>query len=99
MTDRDHDRSSKTGTGAKAHDRDEDAPTPSQSGSFGGEVAREVGQRDEEKAEFENAGEGRDPSVTAVHKSDYPAGGARPRLPNREGGGGQGGHVPPRRTR
>jgi hypothetical protein len=99
MTDRDHDRSDNTGTGAKALDRDADGPVPSQSGSSGGGVAREVGMRDEEKAAFEDAGEGRDPSVTGVHKSDMPHGGAAPRLPHREGGAARSAHVLPRRTK
>ena len=98
MTDQDHNRSNNTGTGAKALDRDDDGPTPSQGGSSGGGVARDVGQRDEEKAAFEDAGEGRDPSVTGVDKGDMPDGGDMPNLPNRDGGGGQSGHVPPRRT-
>ena len=62
-----------------------DVPTPGQSGSAGGNLAREVGQRDEEKASAEDAGEGRDPSVTRVHKSDKPNDGDAPNLPNRDG--------------
>ena len=97
MTDQDHNRSNNTGTGAKALDRDDEESTPSQGGSMGGGLQRDVGKRDEEKAAFEDAGEGRDPSVTGVHKGDYPNGGDEPNLPNRDGGG-QSGHVPPRRT-
>ena len=62
-----------------------DVPTPGQSGSAGGNLAREVGQRDEEKASAESAGAGRDPSVTRVHKSDKPNDGDAPNLPNRDG--------------
>lgn len=85
MTDQDHNRSNNSGTGAKALDRDDDGLAPSQSGSSGGNMARDVGQRDEAKAAFEDAGEGRDPSVTGVHKGDYPNGGDEPNLPNRDG--------------
>lgn len=62
-------------------------PTPSQSGASGGELAREVGQRDEAKAAEEEAGEGRDPTVTAVRKGDKPECGDAPNLPQRDGGG------------
>jgi len=65
-----------------------DVPTPGQSGTSGGNLAREVGQRDEYKASEEDAGDGRDPSVTRVHKSDKPRGGDAQNLPNRTGGGG-----------
>jgi hypothetical protein len=69
-----------------------DVPTPSQSGGSGGNLAREVGQRDEEKSVFEDAGDGRDPSVTRVHKGDKPKDGDKPNLPNRDGSsGGTGG--------
>lgn len=74
-----------------------DAPTPSQGGSSGGELAREVGQRDEEKAMVEDAGDGRDPSVTRVHKGDKADDGDMPNPPNRDGGG-TADRAPPRRT-
>lgn len=66
----------------------EDLPTPSQGGSSGGELAREVGQRDETKASFEDAGAGNDPSVTRVTKGDKANDGDMPSLPNRDGGSG-----------
>lgn len=87
MTDTDHNRSNNTGTGAKALDRENDLPTPSQSGSSGGELAKEIGQRDEEKSIFGDAGEGRDPQITSVHKGDRENEGDEPNLPNRSGGG------------
>ena len=61
-----------------------DIPTPAQGGSAGGNLQRDVGQRDEEKASEESAGPGRDPSVTRVHKSDKPGDGDKPNLPNRD---------------
>ena len=80
----------------------DDLPTPSQGGSSGGELAREIGQRDEDKSAFGGAGEGRDPTVTAVRKGDKPAEGDATNLPNRDGGGkgndAQPGRAPPRRT-
>ncbi len=99
MTDTDHNRSNNGGTGAKALDRDDDGiPTPSQSGASGGDLAREIGQRDEEKTIFGDSGPGRDPQVTSVHKGDKANEGDEPNLPNRTGGGDTSGHVPPRRT-
>lgn len=62
-----------------------DIATPSQGGSSGGGLQRDVGKRDEEKAAFEDAGEGVDPSVTRVHKSDKANDGDMPTLPNRDG--------------
>jgi hypothetical protein len=53
-------------------------PTPSQGGSSGGDLAREIGQRDE----F-SSGKGEDPHVTRVHKGDKPKEGDEPTLPNR----------------
>jgi hypothetical protein len=70
-----------------------DVATAAQSGSSGGNLAREVGQRDEEKASVERAGEGRDPSVTRVHKSDKPNDGDTPNLPNRDGTSGNSGGL------
>lgn len=55
------------------------ADTPSQSGSSGGELAREVGQRDE----FASA-TGKDPSITRVRKGDKADEGDEPTLPNRQ---------------
>jgi hypothetical protein len=52
--------------------------TPSQGGSSGGNLAREVGERDEQASAT-----GKDPSVTRVHKGDKPKGGDEPTLPNR----------------
>ena len=65
-----------------------DIPTPAQGGSSGGNLARDVGKRDEERASVEQSGDGRDPSVTRVHKSDKPNDGDAPNLPNRAGGNG-----------
>jgi hypothetical protein len=83
-------------------DEADDLPTPSQGGSSGGELAREIGQRDEDKSAFGGAGEGRDPTVTAVRKGDKPAEGDATNLPNRTGGGkgtdAQPDRAPPRRT-
>jgi len=62
-----------------------DIPSPAQGGSSGGNLARDVGKRDEERASVEQAGDGRDPSVTRVHKSDKPNDGDAPNLPNRDG--------------
>jgi hypothetical protein len=52
--------------------------TPSQSGTSGGDLAREIGQRDETQS-----AEGTDPSITRVHKGDKPRQGDAPNLPNR----------------
>ena len=107
MADRDHNRSNNTGTGAKALDRDadpasdlamlgdDDLATPSQSGSSGGDLAREIGQRDEDKSAF-----GGDPQPTAVRKGDKPGDGDEPSLPNRTGSGNDSSSKgpPPRRT-
>ena len=53
-------------------ERETDLPTPSQGGSSGGDMAREIGQRDEDKTA---TGESDQP--TGVHKSDKPAEGAK----------------------
>lgn len=55
-----------------------EAPTPSQGNASGGDLAREIGQRDE----LRSAG-GDDPSVTRVQKGDKPRQGDAPNLPNR----------------
>ena len=52
-------------------------PTPGQSGTSGGDLARDVGQRDE----AQSAG-GEDPSITRVQKGDKPRRGDAPNLPN-----------------
>lgn len=93
MTDSDHNRSNNTGTGAKALDRDVEPPTPSQSGSSGGDIQREIGAIDEEKAAT-----GADPQPTSVHKSMKPRGGDEPNLPNRGSSRDASDKVPPRRT-
>ena len=54
-------------------DRETAEPTPSQSGSSGGDLAREIGQRDEDKTAT-----GESDQVTRVRKSDKPAEGAKP---------------------
>jgi hypothetical protein len=51
---------------------------PSHGGSSGGNLAREIGERDE----FASA-TGKDPSVTRVHKGDKPRDGDEQNLPNR----------------
>jgi len=53
--------------------------TPSQGGASGGDLAREIGQRDE----FASA-EGEDAHVTRVQKGDKPRQGDEPTLPNRQ---------------
>ena len=55
-----------------------DLPTPSQGSAGGGDLAREIGQRDEL-----HSGQGEDPSVTRVQKGDKPRQGDEPTLPNR----------------
>ena len=54
-------------------------PTPSQSGTSGGDLAREIGQRDEAQS-----AEGEDPGITRVQKGDKPRQGDAPTLPNRQ---------------
>lgn len=53
-------------------------PTPSQGGSSGGNIAPNVGERDELKQAM-----GGDPEPTQVNKSDKPAKGDMPTPPNR----------------
>jgi hypothetical protein len=55
-----------------------DVPTPSQGSASGGDLAREIGQRDELQS-----AEGEDPSITRVQKGDKPRQGDAPTLPNR----------------
>lgn len=53
-------------------DRETALPTPSQGGSSGGDLAREIGQRDEDKTATGESAE-----LTRVHKSDKPNDGAK----------------------
>ena len=72
----------------------DDLPTPSHSGSSGGEMAREIGARDEDKTMT-----GADPQPTSVHKGDRANKGDEPNLPNRNGEGeAANDRAPPRRT-
>lgn len=57
-------------------DEAEDLPVPSQQGSGGGGMARQVGQRDEEKTAT-----GEDPELTKVQKSDKAEKGDMPSPP------------------
>ncbi len=59
-------------------DETTELPTPSQGNASGGDLAREIGQRDE----FASA-TGKDPSFARVHKSDKAKQGDVPTLPNR----------------
>lgn len=54
-------------------------PTPGQGGASGGDLAREIAQRDESQS-----AEGEDPSITRVQKGDKPRQGDAPNLPNRQ---------------
>ena len=54
-------------------DESQQPATPSHQGSAGGEMAREVGQRDEAKT-----ADGTDPLPTSVDKRDQPDGGDLP---------------------
>jgi hypothetical protein len=74
-------------------DRTADLPTPSQGGSSGGDIQREIGAFDEEKAAT-----GADPQPTSVHKAQKPRDGADPKLPNRQQTRGEQERAPPRRT-
>ena len=53
-------------------------PTPSQGSASGGDLAREIGQRDELQS-----ADGDDPTITRVRASDKSADGDMPTLPNR----------------
>lgn len=55
-----------------------DLPTPGQGSASGGDLAREIGQRDELQS-----ADGDDPSITRVQKGDKPRLGDAPTLPNR----------------
>jgi hypothetical protein len=70
-----------------------DLPTPSQGGSSGGEMQREIGALDEEKAAT-----GADPQPTSVHKGMKPRSGDEPNLPNRTQTHDTQDRAPPRRT-
>lgn len=52
--------------------------TPSQGSASGGDLAREIGQRDELQS-----ADGDDPSITRVQKGDKARQGDEPTLPNR----------------
>ena len=62
-------------------DRETDLPTPSQGGSSGGDLAREIGQRDEDKTAT-----GASDQITAVRKGDKPAEGDASGPGKRDGG-------------
>ena len=64
MTDTDTKTSTETSADI-AEAQGTDLPTPSQGGSSGGDLAREVGQRDETKAAAEDAGAGNIPRSRA----------------------------------
>lgn len=70
-----------------------DLPAPAQGGSSGGDMQREIGSMDEERAAT-----GADPQPTSVHKGQKPQGGDEPNLPNREQTRERQGKAPPRRT-
>lgn len=59
-------------------DEQTELPTPSQGSASGGDLSREIGQRDELQS-----AEGDDPSITRVQKGDKPRQGDEPTLPNR----------------
>jgi hypothetical protein len=59
-------------------DETTELPTPSQGNASGGDLAREIGQRDE----FASA-TGKDPSIARVQKGDKANQGDQPTLPNR----------------
>lgn len=54
-------------------------PTPGQGGTSGGDLAREIAQRDDLQS-----AEGADPSITRVQKGDKPRQGDEPNLPNQQ---------------
>ena len=62
-------------------DRETDTPTPSQGGSSGGDLAREIGQRDEDKTAT-----GESDQLTQVNKGDKPAEGDKSGPGKRDGG-------------
>lgn len=59
-------------------DEAEELPVPSQQGTSGGELARKVGQRDEEKTAT-----GEDPELTRVAKADKREHGDMPSPPRK----------------
>jgi hypothetical protein len=74
-------------------DLPDDERTPSQGGSSGGNMQREIGALDEEKAAT-----GANPQPTSVHKGMKPRSGDEPNLPNRKQTGEAGAKAPPRRS-
>ena len=76
MTDR-----NRTGDDSEIIDRETELPTPSQGGSSGGDLAREIGQRDEDKTAT-----GESDEITRVLKSDKSAEGAKTGEGKRDGG-------------
>ncbi len=62
-------------------ERETAIPTPSQGGSSGGDLAREIGQRDEDKTAT-----GESDELTRVRKSDKPAEGDESGPGKRDGG-------------
>ena len=75
MTDRDRPDDS------EIIERETDLPTPSQGGASGGDLAREVGQRDEDKTAT-----GESDQLTQVNKSDKPNDGNESGPGKRDGG-------------
>ncbi len=75
MTDRDRPDDS------EIIDRETSLPTPSQGGSSGGDLAREIGQRDENKTAT-----GESDQLTQVNKSDKPNDGNESGPGKRDGG-------------
>jgi hypothetical protein len=71
----------------------DDERTPSQGGSSGGDMQREIGALDEEKAAT-----GAEPQPTSVHKGMKPRSGDEPNLPGREQPSEGQEEVPPKRT-
>ena len=62
-------------------ERETDLPTPSQGGASGGDLAREIGQRDEDKSAT-----GESDQLTQVNKSDKPNDGNESGPGKRDGG-------------
>ena len=62
-------------------ERETELPTPSQGGSSGGDLAREIGQRDENKTAT-----GESDQLTQVNKSDKAADGNQPSAGKRDAG-------------
>lgn len=79
MTDRD-----RSTDDSEIIDRETELPTPSQGGSSGGDLAREIGQRDEDKTST-----GESDQLTSVRKGDKPDDGAESGPGKRDGGNAQ----------